>query len=160
MYAIHDRVVVFEDPALAHPILVEQRPDAPTMQGADGTSRRLWPAAIVLARYLYAHPELVRGKRVVELGAGAGAAGLVCAALGATHVSLTDEPDALPLLSDNVARNESAGALGGCSLAVLPCSWGDEEHISALVEAAGGPFDVVIACEVVYKQEPEVLQAG
>ena len=92
---IPERVTRFTHDALPHPIELEQKPDADvpheadgTVQ-ADGTCSRLWPTSLVLTRYLCAHPELVAGKRVVELGAGAGCVGLACAALGAEHVVIT-----------------------------------------------------------------------
>ena len=154
VYSNCDAIVSFEHAALAQPVRIEQRPDAAAALEADGTCRRLWPAALVLSRYLCVHPELVRGKRVVELGAGAGAVGLVCAALGAQRVVLTDMAEALPLLRDNVARNAKVG--GDSTVDVLPCRWGDEADAAALL--AGGGFDLVVACEVVYKQDEVVLQ--
>jgi hypothetical protein len=43
---------------------------------------------------------------------------------------------------------------------VLPCRWGDESHIAALLAANGGRgYDVVVACDVIYKQVEEVLIA-
>ena len=47
--------------------------------------------------------EQVRGKRVVEVGSGTGAAGLLLAMAGAT-VALTDLPSVVPLLAANAAR--------------------------------------------------------
>ena len=49
-------------------------------------------------------------------------------------------------------------------MSVAPCAWGDAPSIEALSRLAGGGgsgggFDVVIASEVVYKQEAEVLRA-
>lgn len=83
--------------------------------------------------------------------------GVACAALGARHVVITDVEEALPLVRDNVRRN--AEVLNE-SCDVLPCRWGDSGHIAALLAANGGrAFDVVIACEVVYKQCEEVLLA-
>ena len=144
----------FTNDALSHPIEIEQKPDADVPSEADGTGRRLWPTALVLSRYLCAHPHLVAGKRVIELGAGPGCSGLVCAALGASHVVLTDMPEALPLCRDNLARNPRLAS----RVSVAPCAWGDGPSIAALLAGSGG-FDVVIACEVVYKQDPEILQA-
>lgn len=37
-----------------------------------GAGRQVWPAAEVLVEYLYANHDLVIGKRILELGAGAG----------------------------------------------------------------------------------------
>ena len=164
---IPERVTRFTHDALPHPIELEQKPDADvpheadgTVQ-ADGTCSRLWPTSLVLTRYLCAHPELVAGKRVVELGAGAGGVGLACAALGAEHVVITDISEAaLSLCHDNVARNPRIAP----RVSVAPCAWGDGPSIEALSRLAGGGgsdsgFDVVIASEVVYKQEAEVLRA-
>jgi predicted nicotinamide N-methyase len=158
VYGLTDRVLTVSHAALSTDVHVEQRPDesATAAADADGTYRRLWPTAVILARHLCAHPELVRGKRVVELGAGSGAVGLVCAALGAAHVWITDVPGALPLVCDNLRRNESLHSSGAVSVA--PCTWGERPHVDALL-ADGGAFDVVLSCEVVYKQEAATLEA-
>ncbi len=74
------KVVRLASPAMDRALELEQRLDAPWLEEADSTGHRLWPVCVALARYLCADPRLVRGKRVVELGAGTGAAGLVCAA--------------------------------------------------------------------------------
>ena len=70
----------FEHAALSAPIELEHLPDAgPEVMDADGTFARLWPTALVLSNWLCEHPEVVAGKRVVELGSGTGVVGLVCA---------------------------------------------------------------------------------
>jgi predicted nicotinamide N-methyase len=68
---------------------------------------RLWEAGATLAEYLLQDPCLVKGKRVVELGAGVGLTGLVAAGCcGATSVHLTDYTDAcLDNLRHNVSIN-------------------------------------------------------
>ena len=154
VYAFDNHRIVRVPLATGQTLMVEQRPDGPVPAIADGTNRRLWPAACVLSTYLSRHPEVVQGKRVIELGAGSGAVGLACAALGASHVVLTDCSDALPLIHDNVSRN--APHLSA-DVQVRPCLWGDESHVAALIE--DGVYDVVIACEVVYKQNASVLEA-
>ncbi len=50
---------------------------------------RVWEGAEALSAFLRRAPERCRGKRVLELGAGAGECGLVAACLGA-HACLTD----------------------------------------------------------------------
>ena len=52
-------------------------------KGGDSHGRVVWPSSLVLAAWLEAHPELARGKRVVELGCGVGVGGLTAAKLGA-----------------------------------------------------------------------------
>ena len=49
----------------------------------------LWPAATLLARYVWANRDAFKGRCVVELGAGVGLPGLVAAAVGG-DVTLTD----------------------------------------------------------------------
>jgi len=158
---IRSPLVTFEHPALVAPITLEHEPDGLPSAGddaADGTNLRLWPSSLVLSQWLCAHPEFVVGKRVVELGAGSGAVGLVCAALGASSVTLTDVPDALPLIERNAQRNPPRA---GTTVRVLPCLWGDAGHIDELLrgethgECAG--YDVVLCCEVVYQQPSDVL---
>lgn len=156
VYGITDRVLTIANAAQLCDVHVEQRPDESATDESDGTYRRLWPAAIVFCRYLCANPDLVRGKRVVELGAGGGLVGLVCAALGASHVCITDVPGALPQLEANLQRNPSLHSSGLVSVA--PCTWGESAHTDALL-AGGGRFDVVLSCEVIYKQDEEVLLA-
>lgn len=152
---VRNAAVTFEHAAMSCAVSIEQRPDSDVPLEADGTCRRLWPTSIVLARFLCDHPALVRGKRVIELGAGTGCAGVTCAALGASQVVLTDMPEAVPLLSDNVTRN---AALTG-RMQAAPCTWGDEEHLGALLRTQPNGFDVVLAVEVVYKQHADVLRA-
>jgi predicted nicotinamide N-methyase len=68
---------------------------------------RLWEAGATLAEFLLQDPCLVKGKRVVELGAGVGLTGLVAAGCcGALSVRLTDYTDAsLDNLRHNVSMN-------------------------------------------------------
>ncbi|KAF5830761.1 hypothetical protein DUNSADRAFT_14081 [Dunaliella salina] len=57
---------------------------------------RAWPSALALASTVLDYPELVRGKRVADLGAGLGVAGIAAALAGAREVVLLDrEPLAL-----------------------------------------------------------------
>ncbi|XP_072175452.1 protein N-lysine methyltransferase METTL21D-like [Diadema setosum] len=87
----------------------------------------VWDAALVLAKYLETsgfrrrYGELTK-KRLLELGAGTGATGLVACRLGA-DVILTDLPDFLPLMEMNIQTNESA-LMGSAKARVL--KWGDD----------------------------------
>ncbi|OCH84344.1 hypothetical protein OBBRIDRAFT_821920 [Obba rivulosa] len=67
----------------------------------------LWNAARAFATYLDHHPELYRGRAVLELGAGGGLPSLVAAKNGAQLAVVTDYPDAslMDNLNYNVQRN-------------------------------------------------------
>ena len=70
----------------------------------------LWESAPVLAEALAERPQLVAGRRVLELGAGVGLAGLVARHLGAAQVRQTDtSEEALALCAMNAELNEIEG---------------------------------------------------
>jgi predicted nicotinamide N-methyase len=65
-----------------------------------------WGAGQALARYLLDHPELVRGKHVIDFGAGSGVAGIAAAYAGAARVSAIDiDPLALRVALCNAELN-------------------------------------------------------
>jgi SAM-dependent methyltransferase len=75
------------------------------VEGTYGTGATVWPAAMVLLKYLERHPDLVRGRRVVDLGSGTGVTSLAASLLGAIHVSCTDGEDSVVRLAqDNCVR--------------------------------------------------------
>ena len=100
-----------------------------------GTGTTVWPAAHALARYL----EKSWGKngksrrRVMELGAGTGAAGICCAKLGAENVALTDLPEILELSKKNAALNDvhnvSVFSLDWSKPWLIPEEWKDPDVI-------------------------------
>ncbi|XP_045449344.1 protein N-lysine methyltransferase METTL21D-like isoform X2 [Melitaea cinxia] len=74
----------------------------------------VWDASLVLAKYLetmcQCKPDFLSGIRVLELGSGLGVVGLTAATLGA-QVTLTDLPEALPLLRLNISENKQKIAI-------------------------------------------------
>ena len=65
-----------------------------------------WGSGQALARYILDHPELVRGKRVVDLGCGGGVVAVAAARAGARGVTAVDlDPDALRAAAANAALN-------------------------------------------------------
>jgi len=100
------------------------------------TASRVWPASAELAL----HVADVRGRSVVELGAGAGLAGLASAVLGAARVVLTDLAENLPLLQRNAARN------GLDDVVVAAFDWNAPTTL-------GERFDVVLAADCVFWPE-------
>ncbi|KAL0460150.1 UNVERIFIED_CONTAM: protein N-lysine methyltransferase METTL21A [Sesamum latifolium] len=144
--------VLFE--ALGHQLQFSQDPNSKHL----GTT--VWDASMVLVKFLEKNcrkgrfsPSKLKGKRVIELGAGCGVAGFGMALLGCDVVS-TDQTEVLPLLMRNVERNTSrilqtapdADSFGSIEVAEL--NWGDEDHIRAVEP----PFDYIIGTDVVYAE--------
>lgn len=65
----------------------------------------LWESAVALAQWLAQRGEQLRGKRVLELGAGVGLAGLMAQALGAAVWQTDHRADLLVLAEQNARQN-------------------------------------------------------
>jgi predicted nicotinamide N-methyase len=97
----------------------------------------LWPSGVALAAVVAALD--VRGRRVLELGAGLGLPSLA-AALGGAEVLATDwADDAVALLRANAARN-------GIELRAERVRWDEPEP---LLRAA--PWDIVLGADLLYE---------
>lgn len=65
-----------------------------------------WPGGQALARYLLDHPQVARGRRVLDFGAGGGVEALAAARVGAAHVLASDlDPVACAALALNAELN-------------------------------------------------------
>jgi predicted nicotinamide N-methyase len=99
----------------------------------------LWPSGVALARAVSA--AALGGRRVVELGCGGLALPSIAAALAGARVLATDwAPEALEVARGNAARNDA-------DIAVRLVAWGDADGLVAL-----GPFDLVLAADVLYER--------
>ncbi|PWA32137.1 protein N-lysine methyltransferase METTL21A [Gambusia affinis] len=117
-----------------------------------GVAAVVWDAAVVMCMYLELGAVELKGKKVVELGAGTGLVGIVAALLGA-HVTITDREPALEFLSANVAANLPPPA--GDLVVVSELTWGQ-----GLERFPEGGFDVVLGADIVYLEDtfPSLLQ--
>ena len=79
-----------------------------------GPGGSLWDGGVALATHLAALAGL-RGKSLLELGAGVGLPGIVAAATGASQVYITDRVHVVPLTAANVEANELGRAGGFCA---------------------------------------------
>ncbi|KAL4611524.1 hypothetical protein ACB092_08G130100 [Castanea dentata] len=120
----------------------------------------VWDASLVFVKFLEKNcrkgrfcPSKLKGKRVIELGAGCGVAGFGMALLGCDVVA-TDQVEVLPLLMRNIERNTSRilqmnpGSDSFGSIQVAELDWGNDDHIRAV----GPPFDYIIGTDVVYAE--------
>jgi 2-polyprenyl-3-methyl-5-hydroxy-6-metoxy-1,4-benzoquinol methylase len=129
------------------------------------TGCRVWSAAVLLSEWLLAQNRredggvgggggddpiavAIAGKDVLELGAGTGAVGLVCAQLGARSITLTDRDEAtLSLMHNNAQINGHYDAAATCEVCVCGLDWGD------LSTYMTHRFHVVVAADVLYLPE-------
>ncbi|TQV95374.1 Methyltransferase-16 [Cordyceps javanica] len=137
------------------------------------TGLRTWEAALHLGQYLCERPAIVRGRRVLELGAGTGYLSILCARhLRSAHVVASDgSDDVLANLPDSLLLNglpqqqrqeEEAGASSSPSSSSRPnitpmeLEWG---HTTLAAAAARGQdqdqdqdvdVDVVLGADITY----------
>jgi len=127
---------------------------------------RLWNAAKYIMKRMDERLIDVRGKLVVEVGAGLGCPSLTAYRNGASLTVVTDYPDAdlLDIIAMNVAENctpdfidaDVKAELGVSALAarcvVEPLLWGKKEHIDKVLSYTPGRcgFDIVILSDVLF----------
>lgn len=121
------------------------------------TGLRTWEAAIHLGQYLCVNPQLVKGQRVLELGAGTGFLSILCAKyLAAAHVMASDgSDDVVNHLPDNIFLN---GLQDSDAISPMELKWG--HALVGTEEQAwngGRGIDLVIGADITY--DPSVIPA-
>lgn len=122
-----------------------------TLIAAAGTTGlRTWESSLHLGQYLCLNPTIIRGKRVLDLGAGTGYLSILCAKyLGARHVVASDGyDDVINNLPDNLFLN---GLQGSDKIAPMDLKWGHALVGGEEREWNGGRgIDVVLGADVTY----------
>ncbi len=150
------------------------------------TGSSLWNAAMVTMRYLEtrncseSEKNMLEGKRVLDLSAGTGLIGIVCAKLGA-RVTMTDIGEAqIELMARNVEANGMVVAVDGDpipykSVQVVPLGWKKHSEIEAELSTSASSsssenegeakkyniqseFDIIVASDLLYIAIRETLQ--
>ncbi|KAL0160612.1 hypothetical protein M9458_044337 [Cirrhinus mrigala] len=116
-----------------------------------GVAAVVWDAAVVLCMFLEMGKVDLKGKRVIELGAGTGLVGIVAALLA--NVTITDRQPALEFLTANVRENVPPGQQEAVRVSEL--TWGENLHLYPT-----GSFDLILGADIVYLEEtfPALLQ--
>lgn len=97
----------------------------------------IWPGGAALIAHMVAHPDLVRGRRVLDLGAGGGLVGIAALRLGADGVIASD----IDPVAGQVAQMNAA--LNGVTLTAA----GD------LLDAGPPDVDVILVGDLFYSAE-------
>lgn len=108
---------------------------------------RLWDSAVALGRFLLEKPELVRDRKVIEVGCGVAPIPGLCAARVASLVWLTEgEPNLISSITHNLerARSGSVGPLAPVQVGCLNWSSGKGDL------AAFGKHDVLLGSDLLY----------
>jgi len=104
----------------------------------------LWLGSEILCQYLVEHPELIVGKRVLELGAGIGLCGLGALHLGASNVLMTDgDSDVLENLRYNVNLNINRANPRASLISCPQLIWG--RNLDQFEKV-----NVMLACDCIY----------
>lgn len=98
-----------------------------------------WAGGQALSRYVLEHPEIVRGKRVLDLASGSGLVAVAAALAGAAEVVANDID---PMCEAAVSLNAE---LNGVSISYLAGN---------LLDGDPPNFGVILAADVFYEQRP------
>eukprot|EP00123_Amoebidium_parasiticum_P001561 comp12680_c0_seq1/m.7772 comp12680_c0_seq1/g.7772 ORF comp12680_c0_seq1/g.7772 comp12680_c0_seq1/m.7772 type:complete len:250 (-) comp12680_c0_seq1:15-764(-) len=112
----------------------------------DLTGQVIWGGCQLLGLYMVSNKHVVAGKKVLELGSGAGVCGLLASTLcGAREVVLTDYKDTvLDLLKTNTQQFPSPPA---SPMQVQNLTWGEDVDIFV---SKYGRFEVLLGADVIY----------
>ncbi|TFK46266.1 hypothetical protein OE88DRAFT_1707695 [Heliocybe sulcata] len=110
----------------------------------------LWNAARAFASYLDEHRDIYEGRTVLELGAGGGLPGIVCALNGAKKVMLTDYPDRE--LVENMQYNVDVNLeeQRKKNVVVQGYLWGQSVDSLLPLTPDGVGFDLIILSDLVF----------
>ncbi len=120
-------------------------------------SHFLWNSGLQIAEFIEEDKEWdVKGKKVLELGAGTGLSGIIAARACAQEVIITDypAPEVIANIKKNVAKNVPKAAEiqenGWPQCWVHGHEWGELNQEDAFVQGHKGTFDVVIVADCLW----------
>ena len=115
----------------------------------------VWPGSFALAELLQSRPELVRGKRVLDVASGCGISALAALEARAAGVVANDiDPWSLRAVQLNLSQVGEAWARDAEAQGRLSCC-GENLIGSSMVELSEqgvGPVDVILAGDICYEQ--------
>ena len=108
-------------------------------KASDGLGAVVWDCGLALANFLSRNPEVVRGKRVIDLGCGTGIAGIAAAACGAKSIVVSDAVESYVSLALENARDNGFGD----KVSGLVMEWGTRPLIA-------NDFDIILCADGLY----------
>ncbi|GAB1598580.1 protein N-lysine methyltransferase METTL21A-like [Argonauta hians] len=116
-----------------------------------GVTAVVWDSAIVLSEFLEKHPEFVKNKSVIELGAGTGLVGIVAALLGG-NVTVTEQQSALENLRANVCANTASYDV---SIETKLLDWTSNHS-----DSFKSHYDLIVGSDIIYIEDtfPHLLK--
>ncbi|KAI5856199.1 FAM86A protein [Durotheca rogersii] len=120
------------------------------ISAAGTTGLRTWEAALHLGKFLCANPSFIRGRRILELGAGTGYLSILCAKFLAPTLAIASDgsDDVVANLPENFFLN---GLQESGLIREMDVKWGhalvgtEDEHWNG-----GRPIDTVLGADVTY----------
>ncbi|XP_072522227.1 EEF1A lysine methyltransferase 3-like isoform X2 [Salminus brasiliensis] len=117
-----------------------------TVQQVFSASLGVAASALHLCRFFENSSLDLKGKRVIELGAGTGFVSILAARLGAC-VTLTDLPLVIPQAAQNIEANTPPTGWPSEAPVAVPLTWGqDQENFSS-------DWDFVLGTDIIYMPE-------
>lgn len=144
-------------------IEIKQRWDADKKGGTKiGFGASVYNGAFVLSSFVESHPDLVLGKRCIELGSGPGLVSVVAMKAGAKKMLCTDgDSISVSLALENIKLNCSVKQVHRGLIQSKKLYWGNNEDLQSCVSSFdGGEIDVILASDVValpYREAYEAL---
>ena len=110
----------------------------------------LWPASLTVASHLLEEDDLVRGKRMLELGAGTGLVSIAAALQGKAQSILATDYEQIPLqLLEYAARNLNQEGSSSVTRSKVPLQTALFDFCDLSLPLP--PADLVVAADVIYE---------
>ncbi|KAK7898127.1 Protein-lysine N-methyltransferase rrg1 [Exophiala xenobiotica] len=123
----------------------------------DNLGLKTWTSSLLLAQRLAQCRRYIPGacSQVLELGAGTGLVGIAAACVWHTQVLLTDLPEILPNLQQNLEHNRELVARNRGQVHARALDWADETDVP---RHQGEKYMVILAADPIYSSEhPRLL---
>ncbi|PRP86584.1 hypothetical protein PROFUN_05222 [Planoprotostelium fungivorum] len=143
-------ITSFSIDVLGESLTIHEQP-----QNVSSTGTKVWDTGVALSKYFEKnrHKLNLKGKQLIEIGAGCGLTGIVTAILGA-HVTITDRVEVLHLIKKNVDFNLSGRENVG-KVQVKELNWGvtDVKEFKPPFHYVIGSAQSQIFLDVLYQME-------